>query len=229
MKDLRLILVETVLTMQKLPADKIVGLYKFGSLVYGTAHENSDYDYVVILDVSGELYEHFENKDLDIHIFSTESYKAKLDEHDIMALETFFNPHPIIKYAVDFKLDLVKLRHKISAIVSNSWVKAKKKVLLEDEDSFIGLKSLFHSIRILDLGIQLAEYGNGSTIVIDFESSRHIWKEILGMHAKNHSIEKILEHFKPQHNANASKFRMLAPKEYHPVKTIEIEVKLNEI
>jgi len=222
MKDLRLILVETVLTMQNLQANKIVGLYEFGSLVYGTAHENSDYDYVVILDVSDELYEHFENKDLDIHIFSIESFKHKLIEHDIMVLETFFNPHPIIKYDVDFKLDLVKLRHKISAIVSNSWVKAKKKVLLEDEDSFIGWKSLFHSVRLLSFGIQMAELGR----IEKFDGLVDFWNELLTKMNNGDDITKVMAEIKPQHNVNATKFRSLTPKEY-PIKTIE--VKINEI
>jgi hypothetical protein len=142
---------------------------------------------------------------------SIETFKNKLLDHDILALETYFNDSPIVALpAIDFKLDLVKLRHKISAIVSNSWVKAKKKCLIENENHFVGLKSLFHSCRILSFGLQLAETGK----ITDFSCSQEIWYEILKMDADGIGIIEIMLNFKPQHNANATKFRNLTPKEY---------------
>lgn len=217
MKDLRLLLVGTILDLhygslfanKKSFSEKIIGLCEFGSTTYGTTHKNSDYDFVVVLDLPLESYFQYCSDDVDIHIFSKPFFLKKLYEHDIMALEVYYNPKQIVSFDwVDFELDLVKLRHKISAIVSNSWVKARKKVNLENEDSFIGIKSLFHSLRILSFGIQLAE-----NKIIDFESCKDDWKMILGMYERNHTIEEIMEYFKPSHNANASKFRILAPKE----------------
>jgi hypothetical protein len=74
-----------------------------------------------------------------------------------MALECFFNTSPILKYDTEFELDLFSLRKKISAICNNSWVKASKKLNLVEEDDYTGLKSLFHSFRILSFGIDLAK------------------------------------------------------------------------
>ena len=113
---------------------KISGIYPYGSSTYGTFTEKSDYDFVVIADI-GEDYIQFESPEIDIHVVSVKKYKQMLEDHDIMALETHFNPTPIKKFETTFKLNPQQLRRKISAVVSNSWVKAKKKFTLENEDS----------------------------------------------------------------------------------------------
>lgn len=210
MKPLEIVLVKTVLKSHfDIDPDKLKGLYYYGSINYGTNQENSDYDFVAIVDMNNNDYLQYETPDVDIHIISINHYKTLLKQHDIMALETFFNPTPIIPYSTEFELDLKTLRHKISAIVSNSWVKAKKKVNLLGEDDYIGYKSLFHSIRILDFAVQLAETGK----INDFQKMKPIWNEINFLVYAGKSIDEIMAHFKPNHNAMASKFRALAPKD----------------
>lgn len=211
MKSLEQVLVETVLLSRDViePSNQIVGIYPYGSVLYGPIHNNSDYDFVVIIESNNTVYEHYTTDDYDIHILSVDMYQKKLLEHDIMALEVYFNHKPIIKFETDFKLDLGILRNKISAVVSNSWVKAKKKVQLEDEDTFIGYKSLFHSIRILDFGIQIAETGK----INDFESCKSVWNNILFMIHNGIDFEEVIQYYKPIQNANATKFRLLTPKD----------------
>ncbi len=61
---------------------------------------------------------------------------------------------------ITFKLDKTKLRVAISTIVSNSWVKGKKKLIVQgDYDLNLAIKSTFHSLRILDFGTQIAMEG----------------------------------------------------------------------
>ena len=48
-----------------------------------------------------------------------------------------------------------KLRESISAIVSNSFIKCKKKLI--DDEIYLAQKSLFHCFRITYYGIQLAK------------------------------------------------------------------------
>ena len=186
--------------------DKILGIYPYGSATYGTFTEKSDYDFVVIADID-EDYIQFESSEMDIHIVSVKKYKQMLDEHDIMALETHFNPTPIKKFETDFKLNPQQLRRKISATVSNSWVKAKKKFTLENEDSYAGMKSLFHSIRILDFGIQIAEFG----YIVDFKRVSHVWWDILNRVESGENFLCIMESYKQSHNTQATYFRKLAP------------------
>lgn len=209
MKSLKLLLVEQILEHKyNITSDKILGVCEFGSATYGTQTEKSDYDFVAIVDMD-DGYIQFESPDVDIHIMSKHHYLSKLESHDIMALEVYFNPDPLKKYEVDFTINKVKLRHKISAVVSNSWVKAKKKVNLENEDTWTGYKSLFHSIRILDFGIQMAAHGQ----IVDYKSSTHVWDEILEKVGAGVEFDEIMEYYKPKHNNKATFFRELAPKE----------------
>lgn len=194
-------------------SNKIVGIYPYGSILYGTANEKSDLDLVVIVDMSEEDYLQYESQEYDIHYMSINHYKKKLEEHDIMALECFYNNNPILKYSVDFELNKPQLRKKISAICNNSWAKAGKKLELVDEDDYIGLKSLFHSFRILSFGINLASKNEINYTKIGDIDALDFWNEILNYYAEGYRWEEFKLKYKQQHNNMATKFRELAPKE----------------
>lgn len=193
----------------------ILGIYIYGSRSYDRTHPGSDLDYAVVLSNDAPMwkegmaeYIQFESDDLDMHIMSEYHYKHLLDVHDMMALEMFYALDPIKKYKVDFTLDLAKLRRSVSSLANNSWVKGKKKITLEEEDSKIGMKSLYHSFRIVDFGIQLAKDGNISHW--DYRSP-----------VSDKDIENIInpkwdywnDKLKPTHNKRMTEFRKLAPKE----------------
>lgn len=193
-------------------ANNIVGVYPFGSLLYETTNEKSDLDFVVIVDME-ENYIQYESEDLDIHIMSTECYKNKLNEHDIMALECYYNEEPILKYNIDFELDKIKLRKRISAIVNNSWVKAKKKLNIETEDDYIGLKSLFHSFRILSYGIDMAKENKINFLKVGDTTTKILWNDIMEQYNSGMRWNEFHRIYKIQHNSMMSEFRKLAPKE----------------
>jgi len=122
----------------------------------------------------------------------------------------YYQKEPIMKCDIDFELNLQTLRKSISSITSNSWVKAKKKIELPNEDSKIGLKSLYHVFRTLDFGIQIAKYGK----IEDYNF-------IGGLNpVRDNDIDNILnpkwdywnEKLKKKYNAKMSEFRILAPK-----------------
>ena len=200
----------------------ILGIYKYGSRMYGMDTEESDLDYCIVIDneaplfpskPSSELkeYSQLETKSMDLHIMSKRYYEELLEKHDIMALECYYQEDPIERCEVDFTLNLQALRKSISSTVSNSWVKASKKIQIEEEDSKIGLKSLYHSFRILDFGIQIAKYND----IIDYEYSGGLNP------VRDSNIENIINpswdfwnnKLKPLHNAKMTEFRLLAPKE----------------
>lgn len=186
----------------------IVGCYLFGSRLYQTHTEESDYDYVVIIDKEGEFYYQYESEKLDIHFMTIEYYKKALNKCDIMALECFYQDTPILKYEIEFTPRLHKLRESISATVSNSWVKAKKKILLESEDSYIGYKSFFHSFRIAYYGIQIARFGR----IIKYDAKNDIWNWIKVAISHNLPLDEIIKNLKPKLNYMMTEFRNVAPK-----------------
>ncbi len=189
---------------------EIIGLYNYGSRNYNINNDFSDYDYVLILNCDEELYLQYETPNLDLHICSETYYKKLLEEHHIMALECFYSKNPIIKYECTFTLDKIKLRHFISNIVNNSWVKAKKKITLENEDSYIGIKSLNHSFRILDFAIQIATYND----IVDFDFSKKSILNSKDFDINNLDWNIIKDLFKNKHNKMMSDFRLLATKTY---------------
>ena len=210
----------------------------WGSVIYGTSSEKSDKDIVLIYEYDKEIYDVVQTKDypnlfadelsnIDLHIISSATFQRLLNEHNIMALEVYYHTKDFLQDYFEFKLNLDTLRRKISAVVSNSWSKARKKLDIPEEDDYLGLKSLFHSIRILSFGIDIASSKTicFSSILIDYTMKDNI---ILGteriscsnlLHRIKQKYEsgwrwkEFKEYYTPIQNANASLFRILAPKE----------------
>jgi len=190
----------------------IVAAYQYGSRVYGTARKNSDYDFIVI--TSRKTTEQYSDRKININFYTPEEHQKRLDDHEISALETFwlidlYTPKKLstLKHKpFTFELDLTKLRHSLSAKSSNSWVKAKKKLTVEkDYDLDLGRKSLFHSFRIIEYGIQIATHGR----IIDYNSCNYLFVEIMNCYTWN----EMFEQYKERYNKLCSEFRILAPKE----------------
>ena len=100
-----------------------------------------------------------------------------------------------------FELNKELLRKQISAVSSNSFVKCKKKMLQGDE--YIGKKSMYHSIRILGYGIQIAKYGR----IVNYEAYNFYYDVVMC----KYDWEEIHEYFKPIYNSMKSEFKILAP------------------
>lgn len=208
----------------------IIDICDWGSHLYGTNTKRSDHDIVAIFDTDKEIYDIIQTKDYpnlfnyeydkDLHIISKTTFQRLLNEHDIMAMEIYFNKHNWVDNFFTFNLNLDTLRRKISSVCSNSWSKARKKLDIPEEDDYIGLKSLFHSIRILSFGIDIARDGN-----IDFKnvlintdtgekiSCLNLWNRILQKYESGWRWAEFKKKYTPLQNSNATFFRTLAPKE----------------
>jgi predicted nucleotidyltransferase len=167
---------EQIVKSSGIHPSRIFNVYIFGSRVYGTSSAKSDWDIIMVANNSVESTELPLKSGLyNIHVYTPKKFQEDLNWHRINNLECIFAPDwaklkEDMKF--EFKLDLPKLRHSISHISSNSWVKWKKK--LDQDDYYIGIKSLFHSIRIPMFGIQMAKYGK----IVDFTEANYIWDEL---------------------------------------------------
>ena len=195
--------IDDVIKASKLHPSRIFNVYLFGSLVYGTYDKSvSDYDVIIVANNSVESTE-IRSGLFNIHVYTPDKFKKDLNWHRINNLECIFAPDwAILKESIDykskFKLDIPKLRHAISHISSNSWVKFKKK-LMQDEYR-IGIKSLFHSIRIPMFAIQIAKEG----YISDFGCANYIWDNIK---YRQDSWENLQTEFKPILNSVMTEFR----------------------
>jgi hypothetical protein len=186
--------------------DKDFVMFPYGSRVYGTHSDKSDYDYntVVSDNCSIKTGTEVRHHDINITVYSKSDWQQQLDNHKIHSMEAFYNPDGECRRRFNFSLNLGKLRNELSQKASHSFVKAKKKIEVE-RDFLVGWKSLFHSLRILNFGLQIA-----TTEKIDFSAANHFWFDIIG--EPHYDWPFFKQKYQPIYNELATEFRKVAPK-----------------
>ena len=194
--------------------------YDYGSYVYGTLTDKSDRDIVCVVDDAIDLsdsvngiWEYHADGNMDYQFINSHCYRDKVRQHHILWLECYSLPKEHIlfgrpeEFMPDFKLDKWELRKVISQISSNAWAKAGKKMTIaKDFDLYRGQKSLFHSLRIMMFGIQIAKFGK----IVDYKEANHYWDEIYAMGNCGWDVYK--EKYQPIANAIRSELVAVCPK-----------------
>lgn len=198
--------VDQFLTRHGLTAKDTV-LVPYGSRVYGTHSDKSDHDFMAIVPAHAAIVTGFEfrHDNVNVHVYKPEDWQQQLLAHKIHTLEAYFHPDKQIKARYKFKLNLGTLRSELSAKASHSFVKAKKKIEVE-KDYHTGWKSLFHSLRILTFGKQIADHGS----IVDFGAANHHWFDRLNNPSYDWGYFK--NKYQPIYNDLATEFRKVAPK-----------------
>lgn len=188
--------------------NKLLNIYLAGSNVYGTATEKSDVDYIYVVDHQDKSEDQLLLGKTNITIYPVEYFQHKINECSVSALECFFLPEKfkIELYKPTLNLDLEKLRRSFSEKSSNSWVKAKKKIDVHQE-YYLGMKSLFHSLRIINFGIQIAQFGK----INDYSAANPWWNKIVEQNFK--TWQEYKESWQNTYNNLHSAFRSMAPLE----------------
>lgn len=167
--------IDDIILASGIHRSRVFNIYLFGSRVYGTFNTKSDWDIIMVANNSVEAIE-IKGDEFNIHVYTPDKFKSDLEWHRPNNLECIFAPDfakllEKIDFS-DFKINLIKLRHATSHVSSYSWVKAKKK--LEAGEYFIGIKSLYHSLRIPMFSNQIIETGR----IVDFTCANSIWDKI---------------------------------------------------
>jgi hypothetical protein len=189
----------------------VLTIFPYGSRIYQTANDNSDYDFIVSFK-DGKVQDEFAliKGPLSIHCYNESSFQDLLRRHKISAMECYFLPTESLlleKKKFNFTLHIGKLRSSISEKSSHSFVKAKKKFEVEkDRDIYLAKKSLFHSLRIIDFGIQIATNNK----IINYSSANHLWEDIYT--DPNKTWDPYKEKYQGIYNSMMTEFRKLAPK-----------------
>lgn len=198
--------IKEILDAAKMHPSRAKNIYAFGSRVYGTHADSSDWDIVIVGNNSVDSIE-IKHELFNIHVYTPKKFQEDLDWHMPKNLECFMAPEwAKIKQDIDFRfdIDLAKLRHAVSHVSSNSWVKAKKKLTVAGEYQ-IGVKSLFHAIRIPMFGARIAASGS----IGDFGCANYIWERI---RQREWDWESLDTEFRTDHNRALTEFRKLASK-----------------
>lgn len=107
----------------------------------------------------------------------------------------------------DLIINIPQLRKAISAKCSNSFAKARKKLVVEkDYNPLTAKKSLFHVMRMQMFGIQLATQGR----ITDFSEANYLFHEIMSIDSNDWQVFK--KKYQPIANHFATEFRKVAPK-----------------
>lgn len=192
--------------------DAFYALYPYGSRVYGTAHEHSDWDYIAI-DQTGRVDEMIRGQ-INLKIMTPEHFQSMLDEHHVTVLECLYLPASMIEIKPAkpwlFKLSKEKLRHSFMEKVSKDWVKAKKKFVSPyehaEDEMYRGKKSLYHSFRILSYGIQIAKFGK----IVAYDEMNSVYNKIMSNPSTVWTDYE--DEWKAYYNSLCSEFRKVAPK-----------------
>ena len=216
---------EDMLRRTNLSDKHVLCAYMYGSRVYGNYKKDSDYDYIVVISRDYSLDKatpksfdteagmQFSDNLINVNLYFIDEYRKRITDHEPSALECVFLPEEFILKSCpipeqdyfDDVLDLGKLRHAFSAKSSNSWVKAKKKLTVPDSyNDLVGKKSLWHSLRLLDFGTQIANYKR----IIDYASCNYFYDEV--MYCKE--WVEMFEKYKKTYNSMCTEFKKVAPK-----------------
>lgn len=185
--------------------EPIIKVYNYGSSVYGTENENSDKDYIIVVEGDEEFDYNIDGvTNTNIIVYSKAKFIKLIEEHHISAMECIFqnDDDPFQEY---FKLDHTKLRKAISSVASNSYGKCKKK--LRDGEVYIAKKSLFHSLRILMYGQQIALFGK----IIHYPCANYFYNWIMEMESTD--WKDYQDRFQPNYNTHKTMFKHFAPME----------------
>lgn len=188
---------------------KVLGIYKHGSQIYGTAHSDSDIDLIIILDKKPEKSsEKVVWGPYDIVEYDLSEWRLKRENLDVDVVECLMEPSSaILSFSEDMgffaeKLDLTKIRSSFSKAASNSWVKCKKKLTVEsDFNPYIAKKSLWHSLRILMFGIQIMNTGK----IYNYGEANELYNEIVKNDSNDWEYYK--EKYQPLYNSLKSEFK----------------------
>lgn len=198
-----MVTLEEVIDKSGLNPIRILNIYLFGSQIYGTASEKSDYDILIIANTPYPERELVVDN-FNMHILTLDRFIEGLKNFNIRNIECLQSPF-ILKenIFIPFDIKVPPLRHSISHTCNNSWAKCKKK--LEQGDYYIGIKSLFHALRIAMFGIQLVEHGK----IIDWGCSNYIWENLI---SKNWTWEELDSFYRKERNNTLSHFRKITTK-----------------
>lgn len=184
---------EKILEQFDIPIKDVVAIYPYGSRVYGCHTNASDHDWVIVyksyLLPSGAFKDNAissEDRSHQAICFSRTGFQAAIDSYEITALECAFLPREkCVLSSLKFSVRKWNTSDMCAAIISKSsasWHLAHT----ADMDIDKARKNIYHALRILGFGLQMAETGT----ITDYSAYNHLQNDII--HGDDFSIKKYL-------------------------------------
>lgn len=175
---------ERICELLKLDYSKVLNIYPYGSKIYGTDDEFSDSDYVIVfkssLLPSGAFRDNAISSDgrtVQGVCYSRSGFIDAINNYEITALECIFLPEDkVVQKKMNFaitKYNEKEFAKKIIQKASSSWHFAN--LAYRDDHMESCVKNLFHTLRILDFGIQIKKFG----CITDYSSMNKLRTELM--------------------------------------------------
>jgi hypothetical protein len=189
----------------------------WGSRLYGCHRKESDHDFQLIVpdnvvaEIKSNISHGWNARCGDVHLHSETEYLQSLADFKPWAIETHMAPNLYrtigkTELKTVTPLDKKKLRDEFARTASNSYVKCKKKLIIDNDfNPLIAKKSMFHSLRLLDYAWQIAHTGH----IRDWGSMNNHLRNLIALPNDWKAIEA---EYKPIYNQLASALREACPK-----------------
>lgn len=167
----------------------------YGSRVYSTATDTSDYDYHHISSTyNAEFQDRIvdDNRSIDITYLPLNQFIEEFNNCQVRALEIYFTPNEFIDQSLDQIKELKfvlndetrKLIRKAFATKSD-WTEVRARKKLRDGEKRIAIKSLWHSYRIIKFAMDIHEHGS----IINWSCANDMWDELMKINEDDYSEE----------------------------------------
>ncbi len=164
--------------------EDILNIYPYGSRVYGTNTEESDYDFIIVYKRSLLPNGAFRNnaissKDRKIQAvcYSKGGFQDAINNYEIGALECLSLPKEAVVLENHVfqihKWNPKEMGKKIISKASASWHLAAMQY--KDEEIEMAKKGVYHALRILDFGEQIKDFRK----IISFNEAQVLYKQIM--------------------------------------------------
>jgi predicted nucleotidyltransferase len=203
--------VQEISKILEIETELILAVYIYGSRVYGTNNKESDWDYSIVVEDSVKTQNNtIERNSVDFNLYQKSIFIQEIKNHYMPVLENIFAPSTLkyekIDFSEYFELDLASLRVGVSSISSKCFHYSK--ILWNKEQDFKkSKKNVFHSIRYLLEGIQIAKKGK----IVDFTEANEVYFHLL--ETDYDSFEDLKKEIMPKVKELNQVFFELAPKE----------------
>jgi predicted nucleotidyltransferase len=157
--------IDVLLNEIKIKNDDIINIYQFGSRVYGTNTEKSDWDFFIIVNddfpTEKNGYIEIEAENIDANVYRISTYFEKLKNNELQALMCQFLPEEKIwMEKKKFSFEILYPRLKISVLKEASrHLHSLAPRFAKEKNFYQENKMKLQSIRDLLFGIQIVKFG----------------------------------------------------------------------
>lgn len=186
----------------KILKEKILKLFIYGSRLFGTSHEKSDYDVCAIIDgycgiLEGKFPEvglseyllSLKDLDIEIHFYEKRFWEWKLEQNVVEAIASLSIPNNLIiyeseSYKMNCEIHMMRLKYQVDQFKG---IHEKISFQLFNLKNFQkGKKIACHCIRTVKYGIQVLEKG----YVYDFHCAVDQFKYIMNLKEDYNLLKK---------------------------------------